>query len=135
MIILAKKSSEKPLSPLEESYKLIEPPEGLTEEEREAWVYFIDILKNTTRYKKKSADVELIRQFVQHKVMRDKAWQEWIKKPERYIRIVTGICADGTTPKITVRENEHYRILNECNKYIEKLWKDLKLTPDIRPNY
>lgn len=132
MIILDRKQSERCLSPLEESYKLIEPPENLSEEEKEAWLYFVGVLKNRTRYKKTLADVELIRQFVQHKVMRDKAWQEWLKKPERYIRIVTGICTDGTTPKIVVKENEHYKILNDCNKYIEKLWRDLKLTPEAR---
>lgn len=132
MIILERKQSERYLSPLEESYKLIEPPENLSEEEKEAWSYFVGVLKNGTRYKKTLADVELIRQFVQHKIMRDKAWQEWLKKPERYIRIVTGICTDGTTPKIVVKENEHYKILNDCNKYIEKLWRDLKLTPEAR---
>lgn len=132
MIILERKQTEPYLSPLEESYKLIEPPENLSDEEKEAWLYFVGVLKNGTRYKKTLADVELIQQFVQHKVMRDKAWQEWLKKPERYIRIVTGICTDGTTPKIVVKENEHYRILNDCNKYIEKLWRDLKLTPEAR---
>ena len=121
-----------PASPLEESYKLIEPPEDLTDEEREAWTYIYGVLKAGTRYKKTLADVELIHQFVQHKIMRDKAWSEWNKKPERYIRIVTGICPDGVTPKIMIKENEHYRILNDCNKYIEKLWNDLRLTPEKR---
>ncbi len=120
------------LSPHEESYKLVKPPEDLSTDEREAWEYFIGVLKNGTRYKKALADVELIRQFVQFKVMRDRAWLEWNKKPERYIRIVTGICADGTTPKIVVKENEYYRTLNDCNRHIEKLWKDLKLTPETR---
>lgn len=129
---MSKKVTKTTISPLEESYQLIDPPENLTEEEKEAWEYFVGILKNGTRYKKTLADVELIRQYVQHKVMRDRAWQEWMKKPERYIRVVTGICADGITPKIVVKENEHYRILNDCNKYIEKLWSDLKLTPQAR---
>ena len=119
-------------SPYEESYKLVTPPENLSEEEKEAWEYFVNVLKNGTRYKKTLADAELIRQFVQHKVMRDRAWQEWSKKPERYIRIVTGICADGATPKIVVKENEYYRTLNDCNRHIEKLWNDLKLTPKDR---
>lgn len=132
MIILDRKQPAPKLSPLEESYKLIEPPQNLGDVEKEAWLYIVGVLKSGTRYKKTLADVELIRQFVQHKVMRDKAWNEWLKKPERYIRIVTGICADGTTPKIVVKENEHYRILNDCNKYIEKLWRDLKLTPEAR---
>ena len=64
---------ESTLSPLEESYKLIAPPENLTEEEKTTWEYFVGILKNGTRYRKTLADVELIRQFVQHKVMRDTA--------------------------------------------------------------
>lgn len=126
------KTGASSVSPLEASYKLIEPPEDLNTVEKEAWEYFVSLLRNGTRYKKTLADVELIRQFVQYKVMRDRAWQEWSKKPERYIRIVTGICSDGTTPKIVVKENEYYRILNDCNKYIEKIWSDLKLTPKAR---
>ena len=113
-------------------YGVLEPPNDLTDEEKQAWEEFVEILNNGTRYRKILADVELVRQYVQHKVMRDKAWSEWNKKPERYIRIVTGVCADGTTPKIVVKENEHYRILNDCNKYIERLLCDLKLTPDKR---
>lgn len=127
-----KQKTESVKSPLEESYKLVEPPDDLSEEEKEAWEHFINILKNGTRYKKTLADSELIRQFVQHKVMRDRAWQEWDIKPERYIRIVTRICADGTTPKIVVKENEYYRTLNDCNKHIERLLSDLKLTPKTR---
>lgn len=126
------KKTEQIKSPLEESYELVKPPNDLTEEEKAAWNHFIDILRNGTRYKKTLADAELIRQYVQHKVMRDKAWLEWNKKPERYIRIVTGICTDGNTPKIIVKENEYYRTLNDCNKHIEKLLSDLKLTPKTR---
>ncbi len=121
------------LSPLEESYKWVAPPDDLDEEERQAWEAFVDLLKDGTRYKKTPADAELIRQYVQHKVMRDRAWKAWSQKPERYIRIVTGLCADGVTPKIIVKENEHYRILMDCNRYIEKLWNDLKLSPAFRP--
>ena len=117
--LISKAKSTVSLSPLEESYKYVEPPEELSEEERSAWIYLVDMLKSSTRYKKTPADTELIRQFVQHKV----------------IRIVTGICADGTTPKIVVKENEHYRILNDCNRYIEKLLNDLKLTPLARSPY
>ena len=117
---------------MEESIKLFEPPDNLTEEERAVWDGFIEVLKNGTRYKKTPADIELVQQYVQHKVMRDRAWLEWNKKPERYIRFVTGLCSDGTTPKIVVKENEHYRILNECNKYLERLLTDLKLTPNAR---
>ena len=127
--------AEKYLTPLEKSYKLIEPPESLSDEEREVWKEFISILRNGTKYKKTLSDVELIRQYVQHKIMRDRAWLEWNKKPERYIRIVTGLCADGKMPKIVVKENEHYRTLNDCNKHIEKLMTDLKLTPEKRPVY
>ena len=72
------------------------------------------------------------RHYVQLKLMRDRAWVEWNKKPERYIRIVTGLCADGTTPKVMVKENEHYVILKDCNKQLEKLLTDFKLTPKAR---
>lgn len=130
---LTKQPNGRGLTPLEESYKWVAPPEDLTEEEHRAWEEFLRILKTGTRYKKTLADAELIRQYVQHKVMRDRAWKEWIRQPDRYIRIVTGLCADGVTPKIVVKENEHYRVLQDCNRYIEKLWNDLKLTPAARP--
>jgi len=113
---------------IEESNNLIEPPKGLTDEERAVWLEFIEILKGA-RYRKTLADVELVRQYVQHRLMRDEAWRQWSERPERYIRIVTGISSDGVTPKVIVKENEHYRILNDCNKYLEKILTNLKLTP------
>ena len=69
---------------------------------------------------------------MQVKVTRDRAWKEWNLKPERYIKIITGICSDGKTPKVLVKENEHYKIFTECNKQLEKLMEQLKLTPKIR---
>jgi phage terminase small subunit len=110
----------------------IEPPDNLTEEERQAWDHIYQILLSGTTYRKTMADAELIRQYMQVKLMRDRAWVEWNKKPERYIRIVTGLCADGTTPKVMVKENEHYVILKDCNRQLEKLLADFKLTPKAR---
>jgi len=115
-----------------ERNRLIEPPEDLTEEEKQAWDHIYQILLSGTNYRKTMADAELIRHYVQVKLMRDRAWVEWNKKPERYIRIVTGLCADGTTPKVMVKENEHYVILNNCNKQLQKLLADFKLTPKAR---
>ena len=112
--------------------ELIEPPKDLTEEELAAWNHIYRILVCSTRYRKTLADAELIRHYVQVKLMRDRAWAEWNKKPERYIRIVTGLCADGTTPKIAIKENEHYAILKDCNKQLQKLLTDFKLTPKAR---
>lgn len=65
-------------------------------------------------------------------MMRDRAWREYNKNSERYIRIVTGICSDGKTPKVIVKENEHYKTLIDCNKQFEKILKDLRLTPEAR---
>jgi len=109
--------------------KLIEAPQDLSEEERSAWNHIYNILVQSTRYRKTLADAELIRHYMQVKLMRDRAWAQWNQKPERYIRIVTGLCADGTTPKVVVKENEHYAILTDCNKQLEKLMTDFKLTP------
>ena len=64
--------------------------------------------------------------------MRDRAWREYNKNPDRYIRIVTGICSDDKTPKVMVKENEHYKTLVDCNKQLEKILKDLRLTPEAR---
>ena len=112
--------------------RLIEPPEGLSEEEQSAWGHIYQMLVSSTRYRKTMADAELIRHYVQVKLMRDRAWAEWNRKPERYIRIVTGLCADGTTPKIAIKENEHYAILKDCNRQLQVLMAELKLTPKAR---
>ncbi|MCL2106528.1 MAG: P27 family phage terminase small subunit [Oscillospiraceae bacterium] len=118
-----------------EKNRLIEPPADLTEEEKQAWNHIYQILLSGTNYRKTMADAELIRHYVQVKLMRDRAWAEWNKKPERYIRIVTGLCADGTTPKVMVKENEHYVILNNSNRQLQKLLDDFKLTPKARSSY
>jgi len=117
---------------MNKSNKTIAPPDNITDEELSAWKYIYEMLVNSTKYLKTAADAELIRQYVQVKIMRDKAWEEWNKKPEKYIRIVTGVCADGVTPKVIVKENEHYAILKDCNKKIEKLLVELRLTPKSR---
>lgn len=64
--------------------------------------------------------------------MRNRAWEEYNKKPERYMRIVVGICGDGKTPKVLVEENEHYKTLLDCNKHLERLLNDLRLSPQSR---
>ncbi len=43
-----------------------------------------------------------------------------------------GICSDGKTPKVLVKENEYYKTWLETGKQLEKILKDLRLTPEIR---
>ncbi len=127
-----KKQREEYLKNLEESHRFLDVPKDLSAEEKEAWEYITKILKEGGSYIKKLADVELVTQYMQIKVTRDRAWKEWNQKPEKYIKIVTGICSDGKTPKVMVKENEHYKIFTECNKQLEKLLDDFKLTPKQR---
>lgn len=117
---------------INEEKDLFVVPEEISEEEKKAWVEISKILNENTRYKKSEADRELLRQYCQTKVLRDRAWIEYNLKPERYIRFVVGLCQDGKTPKVVVKENEHYRTLTESNKQLERLMKELKLTPIIR---
>lgn len=117
---------------LDDSNKLLRAPSDLSEAERGIWEEIVSLIISSTRYKKTTADVELVRQYCQTKIMRDRAWLEYNKNPERYIRIVTGICSDGMTPKVLVKENEHYKTWKECNKLLEKLLKDFRLTPEAR---
>lgn len=112
--------------------EILQIPDYLNEEEKITYGEITKTLKESINYRLSLTDAELIWQYCQVKIMRDKAWQEYKKKPERYIRIVTGICNDGKTPKIIVKENEHYKTLNDCNKQLEKILKDLRLTPEIR---
>jgi phage terminase small subunit len=114
------------------SNELLKAPPDLSEEERIVWEEIATLISLSTRYEKTAADTELLRQYVQTKLLRDRAWAEYNKNPERYMRIVTGMCADGQTPKLMVRENEHYKTLADCNKQLEKLLKHFMLTPAAR---
>lgn len=112
--------------------EILKIPENLTEEERLSYEEIVRTLKDSIKYRLTYTDAELIWQYCQIKIMRDRAWREYNKNPDRYIRIVTGICCDGRTPKVLVKENEHYKTLNDANKQLEKILKDLRLTPEMR---
>lgn len=112
--------------------EILQIPSYLTDEEKVAYSEIVQTLKDSIKYRLSSTDAELIWQYCQIKIMRDRAWREYNKNPDRYIRIVTGICSDGKTPKVMVKENEHYKTLIDCNKQLEKILKDLRLTPEMR---
>lgn len=112
--------------------KILQIPPHLSDEEKKAYGEIVQTLRESINYRLSSTDTELIWQYCQIKVMRDRAWREYNKNPDRYIRIVTGICSDGKTPKVMVKENEHYKTLQDCNKQLEKILKDLRLTPEAR---
>ena len=112
--------------------EILQIPSYLTDEEKIAYGEIVQTLKDSIKYRLSSADAELVWQYCQIKIMRDRAWREYNKNPDRYIRIVTGICSDGKTPKVMVKENEHYKTLIDCNKQLEKILKDLRLTPEMR---
>ncbi len=111
---------------------ILQLPKGLPKDEKTAYSEIVETLKQSIKYKLTNIDTELIWQYCQMKVIRDRAWKEYNKNPERYIRIVTGICGDGVTPKVMVKENEHYKTLQDCNRHLEKILRDLRLTPDMR---
>lgn len=112
--------------------RILQIPEYLSDEEKNTYQEIVEILKKSIKYRLAETDAELIWQYCQIKIIRDRAWREYNKNPERYIRIVTGICSDGKTPKVMVKENDHYKTLQDCNKHLEKILKDLRLTPEIR---
>lgn len=112
--------------------EILQIPSYLTDEEKVAYGEIVQTLKDSIKYRLSYTDAELIWQYCQIKIMRDRAWREYNKNPDRYIRIVTGICSDGKNPKVMVKENEHYKTLIDCNKQLEKILKDLRLTPEAR---
>ena len=116
----------------ENNNEILQIPDYLTDEEKKAYEEIVTSLKESIKYRLSHSDTELIWQYCQIKIMRDRSWREYNKNPERYIRIVTGICNDGKTPKVMVKENEHYKTLIDCNKQLEKILKDLRLTPEAR---
>ncbi len=112
--------------------EILQIPDNLTLEEKVAYQEIICQLKKSIKYRLSPTDAELIWQYCQLKIIRDRAWKEYNKNPERYIRIVTGVSNDGKTPKVVVKENEHYKTWIDCNKQLEKILKDLRLTPQMR---
>ena len=112
--------------------EVLQIPSYLTDEEKVAYDEIVQTLKDSINYRLSLTDTELIWQYCQIKIMRDRAWREYNKNPDRYIRIVTGMSSDGKTPKVMVKENEHYKTLIDCNKQLEKILKDLRLTPEMR---
>lgn len=112
--------------------RILEIPDFLNHEEKDIYECIVKTLKESIKYRLTQTDAELVWQYCQTKIMRDRAWREYNKNPDRYIRIVTGICNDGKTPKVMVKENEHYKTLIDCNKQLEKILKDLRLTPEAR---
>ena len=117
---------------MEINEQILQIPKHLTNEEKINYESIVKTLKQSIKYKLSETDTELIWQYCQLKIMRDRAWREYNKNTDRYIRVVTGICNDGKTPKIKLVENEHYKTLIDCNKQLEKILKDLRLTPEAR---
>ena len=107
------------------------PPEDFSEEEKAIWLEICEAVKDTW-YEKKAGDRLVCYEYVKVRIMRDRAMAAWNEKPERYVKIVTGISPDMKTPKIVIKENEHYAIMLDCNKQINKLLTDLRLTPKSR---
>ena len=108
------------------------PPHDLSDDEKQVWDEITSMLREIRSSKVSDADHELIRQYCQLTVARNRSWYEYKLKPERYTKIVTGICADGRTPKIVIKDNEHYKTWVECNKHLEALIKELELDPKSR---
>ena len=76
----------------ENNNEILKIPSYLTDEEKKAYEGIAGSLKDSIKYRLSHSDTELIWQYCQIKIMRDRAWIEYNKNPERYIRIVTGIC-------------------------------------------
>ena len=108
------------------------PPNDLGDDERVVWQEITDILRDSKITKMSDADHELVRQYCQFTVVRNRAWEAYLQKPERYAKIVIGICSDKKTPKIALKDNEHYKTWIECNKHLELLLKEMELDPRSR---
>ena len=108
------------------------PPPDLGDLELPVWDEITEILRELRGTKMSDADHELIRQYCQLTVTRNRAWDSYSKNPERYTKIVIGICSDGKTPKIVLKDNEHYKTWLECNKHLDALLKEMELNPKSR---
>lgn len=118
---------------LEKSNKmLLTVPDDLNEKESVVWREFANLLISSSDNIKTAADKEMIRHYVYLKILRDTAWVEWNKNPELQIKIVTGVDKDGKTPKVTLKENQHYSIFTDSNKQIEKILDDFGLSYKMR---
>lgn len=59
--------------------KMLEVPRGLTEEEKGAYKKIAMMLLESIHYKLNAVDMELIWQFCQMKVMRNRAWRNTMR--------------------------------------------------------
>ena len=106
-------------------------PDGFTKDEEQIWLEICEAVKDAPYYTR-AGDRLLLYEYVKIRIMRERAMKAWNEKPERYIKIVTGISQDGLTPKITIKENEHYKIMLDCNRQIQSILGELRITPKSR---
>ncbi|MDR1101049.1 MAG: P27 family phage terminase small subunit [Clostridiales bacterium] len=121
----------------EEEQKLQElyaAPTDFSDNEKKIWTEILEGVKSIGYKMRYSIRLEMY-EYVKLRIMRDKAMKAWNENPERYVKIVTGIAPDMKTPKITIKENEHYAIMLDCNKQIQKILDELKLTPKAMARY
>jgi hypothetical protein len=116
---------------VEESKKRLVVPSDFDEREKAAWEVAAEMLRERNEVVT-FADLELIRQYARIRVMGDMAYNNWLANPERITRVVTGIAADKVTPKVTLKENEHYMTYMECDKRMQEILIELKLTPKAK---
>ena len=109
-----------------------DPPADLTQSELAVWLDITATLRDLRSTKISDADHELLRQYCQLVVTRNRAWSCFNEKPEFYTRIVTGLESDKKTPKVTIKENEYYKTWLECNKRLDLLMREMELNPRSR---
>jgi hypothetical protein len=127
----SKKYYEERQKKIAESKERLIVPSDFDDKEKAAWEVAAQMLRERNDFVT-HADLELIRQYARIRVIGDVAYKNWLANPERISKIVTGIAADKVTPKVTLKENEHYTTYMECDKRMQEILIELKLTPKAR---
>jgi len=111
--------------------EMIVPPADFDEKERTAWEIAASMLRERHAVVT-HADLELMRQYARIRVIGDIAYRAWLANPERLTRIITGVAADKVTPKVVLKENEHYTTFMECDKRLQEILEEMELTPKAK---
>ena len=103
-----KERAEKKSQDIKDNNKeLLQLPDWLTDEEKCAYIDIVKNLNESITYALSQSDVELIWQYCQLKVLRDRAWKLYNLNPERYVRIVTGIYSERNDSECGGRMGAH----------------------------
>lgn len=107
------------------------PPPTLTKAELEVWEWLVGIFRETINCRVSDADVHLMEEYCRAKVASNEAHERILKNPNYYVIVPLGKDRNGDI-KTTAKPNPDYKIRTDSVKLVDKLWRELGLSPVAR---